>query len=156
MEFLRGSVDRAIVMTQYDLRGFAHPLGFRITKKHPKYHFALMCNFMSFCCMSAVKGQAIEGSVYFSDCTDEEYLAMCKELATFCDESQKEAIQLIIKAMARQHMMFRRQIVAGRLEESRYFAQVVKSTITGKVLLSLAEAFEVPLVLRDGWIVSVQ
>ncbi len=155
MEFLRASVDRAIVMTQYDLRGFGHPLGIRITKKHPKYHLALMCNFMSFCCMSAEKGKQIDGALHYTESTFEQYRSMCKELATFCEGSEKEAIQLIIKAMARQHMMFRRQIRAGRLEENRYFAPVVKTTITGKVLLSLAEAFGVSLVVRRGWIVSV-
>lgn len=48
MNFLRANIDRAIVMTQYDLRGFANPLGFRTKKGSAKSLDALTGNFMAF------------------------------------------------------------------------------------------------------------
>jgi len=34
MPFLLSNIDRAIIATQFDLRGYLHPLGFRHISKH--------------------------------------------------------------------------------------------------------------------------
>ncbi len=151
--YLYGQIDRAIVMTQYDLRGFRHPVGIRIKKKNPKLLFIILHNLI---CFAAGVGRVDEhdGSEYneptdprfvsprnstFDDC-----LAMCRRLADCCDESQKEAIQLIIKELIMQGKEFEEQKAVGK-NNSAYIEPFDKGNTWGKMVLSLAEAFQVPL-----------
>lgn len=149
MNFLTANIDRAIVMTQYDLRGFVHPLGFR--ERHMlscKSLDATTANFMAFAANSSGRGDCRptdENYVKYFDSSYEDYLAMCRRLADDCDLSQKETIQLIILEIVRQNKVMRAEVVAGRRKDSPYLNPLEKSNRWGKAVLALAEAFEVKL-----------
>lgn len=146
MPFLIASIDRAIVMTQYDLRGFGHPLGFRIPAMNPKSLYILTGNFIGFAAMVSndQTGPADESYVKFSsDASFEERLAMCHKLAASCDKSQKEAIQLIVKEIVVQSEQMKAKVAAGTRESSNYLMPLDKTNCWGMTVLALAEAFEV-------------
>jgi hypothetical protein len=75
----------------------------------------------------------------------EDYLAMCKRLASECDLSQKEAIQLIVHEIVKQNKEMRAKVAAGTMKPSAYLQPLEKDNDWGKVVLALAEAFEVKL-----------
>lgn len=151
--YLHRHIDRAIVMTQYNLRGFGHPLGIRIEEKNPKSLFIIPHNFI---CLAAGIGRVDEsGNSENNEPTDPRFvsprnssfddcLAMCRRLADCCDESEKEAIQLIIKKIITQGKEFEEQKVAGK-NDSAYIKPLDKGNTWGKVVLSLAVTFEVPI-----------
>lgn len=151
MPFLRANIDRAIVMTQYDLRGFAHPLGFREGhKSSAKSLDATTANLVAFAAGFGSEGSG-DGSPtdeayasYFKS-SFEEYLAMCKRLAADCDLSQKEAIQLIVQEIVKQSEEMRAEVAAGKREPSPYLRPLEKGNPWGNAVLALAEAFEVSL-----------
>ena len=66
-------------------------------------------------------------------------------MAGCCDLSQREAIQLIIQDMLRQVQEIYAEIEAGKREASAYIMAIDKNNYLGKVLISLATAFEVEL-----------
>ncbi len=145
--FLYSNIDRAIVATQYDLRGFWHPLGFRMPKESAKSLHATTTNFMNFaagCAKEDSSGPTDENYVRWHKCTHEEYLAMCKRLVNDCDLSEKEAIQLIIKDIAEQMEGLRAKKERGETN-SGYVMTMDKDNRWGMVILALAEAFEVSL-----------
>lgn len=147
MPFLRHNIDRAIVMTQYDLRGFAHPLGVRLSRlASPKSFDTTTGNFVAFAAKSSSdKGPTDESYVhYLSDSTYEQVLTMCKKLASDCEcSSQKEAIQLIIKEFVKQNEEFWGLIGSGKRSTSKYLFKLDKTNRWGRLVLALAEAFEV-------------
>ncbi|MBP9797957.1 hypothetical protein KBC70_02310 [Candidatus Woesebacteria bacterium] len=144
VRFSKESIDRAIVMTQYDLRGFAHPLGFRLKYMvSPKYLDATTCNLLEF----AAGGEPNSGGTdvdYFT-CTYEEYLACCREFAGNCEASRKEAIQLIIHEIVRQNRQMRQEVAAGKRKPSPYLQTLSTDNYWGRAVLALAEAFDVGL-----------
>lgn len=83
MSFLTPNIDRAIVMTQYDLRGFVHPFGLREEERHSKSLAATTCNFVAF---AAGMGKpektppAHEPYASYFDSSFEDYLAMVNQL----------------------------------------------------------------------------
>src|SRR4051812_29035849 len=100
-KFLMANIDRAIVVTQCDLRGFWHPLGFREEKGNPKSLDATTANLVAFAAGGGQpegegSGWTVENRPDYWNCSYEDYLAMCKQFAGDCDEAQKEAIQLIV------------------------------------------------------------
>lgn len=149
MNFLRANIDRAIVVTQYDLRGFSHPLYGRLEKGlRPKDLEAITANL--------VAAAAGFGQGDYSQSTDEnyansfeslyeDYLAMCQRLAKDCDLSQKEAIQLIVQEIVKQSEEMKAEVATGNRTPSAYLKPLEKSNRWGKVVLALAEAFEVKL-----------
>lgn len=148
MPFLRANIDRAIVMTQYDLRGFLHPLGFREPyKASPKSLHAIACNLAACAAGFGLRDEkpTVEN---FPDCFDtsyEEYLVMCKHFAEDCDTFQKEAIKLIVQEILKQSEEMKADIAEGTREPSHYLQPLEKDNIWGKAVLSLIEAFEVSL-----------
>lgn len=143
--YLTANIDRAIVMTQYDLRGFAHPLGLRIEEPVPKFLDATIGNFISFAAHANREVTDPDFVDYFRSSFDD-YLAMCKRFAACCDSSEREATQLIIREFARQHREMAVKIAAGELEDSSgYLKPLKRDNRMGKAVLSLAEAFEVNL-----------
>lgn len=146
MNFLRGNIDRAIVMTQYDLRGFAHPLGFREEfMSSPKSLEATTANFMGFAVGHGNGQETDERYAKYFDSSFEEYLAMCRRLYQDCDLSEREAIQLIVKEIVRQAEEMRAEVASGKREPSAYLKPLDKDNRWGRAVLALAEAFEVNL-----------
>ena len=137
-KFKGPAVDRAIIMTQYDLRGFAHPLGLRMKyMKSEKSFHATVFNFFSFMyCPEPSDFDCWESSY-------EEYLLQCQEILASCDESRKEAIQLIIKEIIKQHKKFALQIQQGKRSQTAYLKPLSKENSQGRAILSLAEVFGV-------------
>jgi len=147
MNFLAENVDRAIVMTQYDLRGFAHPFGFREDhKSSAKSLDATTGNFMAFAA-GCGRGRTPTDKHYanYFESSFEDYLAMCQRLAKDCDNSEKEAIQLIVQEIVKQSDEMKAEVVAGKREASAYLFPLEKSNRWGKAVLALANAFEVNL-----------
>jgi len=149
MPFLTANIDRAIVMTQYDLRGFAHPLGYRVKKKgSAKSLDATTCNLVAFAVgLGKEDTEEITDDDYVSalGSSFEDYLAMCKRLAEVCDMSQKEAIQIIIQDIVQQSEEMKAEVAAGTMKTSNYIQPMDKNNRWGKVVLALMEAFEVPI-----------
>ncbi len=147
MAFLRANIDRAIVMTQYDLRGFLHALSFRIKANTPKYIFYATANLLSFAAgrrgEQGERGCTDEQYVDFFECSFEDYLAMCKRLAKDCDSSQREAIQLIIADILKQHQQMGEKIAAGDHKgwNTSYHKSISKDNEWGRAILALQEAF---------------
>ena len=147
MAFLQANIDRAIVMTQYDLRGFFHALGFRVKNNTPKFLFYATVNLLSFA--SGRRGNQGEGActdeqyVDFRESSFEDYLAMCKRLASDCESSQREAIQLIIADILKQHKEMGEKIAAGDAKgwNCEYYMPVSRENEWGRVILALQETF---------------
>lgn len=143
--YLTANIDRAIVMTQYDLRGFSHPMGLRIEEPVPKFLDATIGNFISFAANAGREKTDPDFVDYFRSSFDA-YLAMCKRFVACCDGSEREATQLIIREFARQHKEMAAKIAAGELEDSNgYLKPLKRDNRMGKAVLALAEAFEVNL-----------
>jgi hypothetical protein len=147
INFLTQNIDRAIVMTQYDLRGFAHPLGFREDyMKSAKSLVATTGNLMAFAanCGRDRKRTDRYYANYFTS-SFKSYLAMCQRLVRDCDDSEKEAIQLIVQEIVRQSKEMKAEVATGEREASEYLKPLKKSNYWGKAVLALAMAFEVKL-----------
>lgn len=147
MNFLAANIDRAIVMTQYDLRGFAHPFGFREDyKSSAKSLDATTGNFMAFAA-GCSRGRTPTDEHYadYFESSFEDYLAMCQRLFEDCDGSEKEAIQLIVQEIMKQSEEMKAEVAAGKRKASAYLKPLEKSNRWGKAVLALAEAFEVKL-----------
>ena len=143
--YLTANIDRAIVMTQYDLRGFAHPLGVRIEKHVPKFFDATINNFICFAAHVGKKKTDPEFVSYF-DSSFDEYLAMCNRFAGCCDSSEREATQFIIREFVLQHKEMTAKIAAGELDNRNGYLQPLnRDNRMGKAIIALAEAFEVNL-----------
>ena len=145
MPFLTANIDRAIVMTQYDLRGFYHPFGIRLAKMSPKFLDALTGNFCSFAAHDKDKIPTIDSYADYFESSFEDYLAMCQQLAFDCDESEKETIQLIIQEIVRQSEEMKAEVAAGNRDSSPYLQPLEKDNRWGRTVLALAQAFEVNL-----------
>lgn len=146
--FHRANVDRAIVMTQYDLRGFAHPIGVRFDKPIPKYLDATTGNFVAF---AAGLGKSQPDDTRYDRYADyfesdyDDYLRMCKDLARSCDTSQKEAIQLIIHEILRQHRQLIEEVAAEEGKTDPYLKPLSRDNRWGRAVLALAQTFEVAI-----------
>lgn len=147
MHFLTTNIDRAIVMTQYNLRGFAHPLGFREDHKSSAKNLdATTCNFMAFAAgCGRNRTPTDEHYASYFESSYEDYLAMCQRLAKDCDLSQREAVQLIIQEIVKQSEEMKVEVAAGKRKSSAYLKPLEKSNHWGKAVLALMEAFKVPL-----------
>jgi hypothetical protein len=147
MNFLTANINSAIVRTQYDLRGFTHPLGFREDYKlSPKSLDATTYNFIVFA-TGCSRGRT-RSSEYFSGYFEsyyEDYLTLCRHLAKNCDPFQKEAIQLIVQEIVKQSEEMKSEVIAGKREDSAYFKLLDKSNRWDKIVSALAEVFEVKL-----------
>lgn len=145
--FLTANIDRGIVMTQYDLRGFAHPLGGRMKAPNPKNLDAITANLVAFCSFSGDDSSEAtdESYISYSRRTYEQCLDLCTRLAGDCDLSQREAIQLIVKEIVRQSERMKTQVQVGKREPTAYLQPLDKTNPWGITVLALAEAFGVEL-----------
>jgi hypothetical protein len=145
MAFLANNIDRAIVMTQYDLRGFAHSIGCRMPSPNPKSLYCITLNLVGFAVgLGGGEERPTDESYVSSEGSSfEDYLAMCKRLAEACDDSKKEAIQLIIKEIVKQADEMKAEVATGKRKPSGYLQPLEKGNLWGKVVLALAEAFGV-------------
>jgi hypothetical protein len=148
MPFLKENIDRAIVITQHDLGGFLHPLGFREAKLFSaKNLYCLTNNFTAIAigfCNDNYK-PTDESYVSFRGSSFEDYLNMCKKFASACDPYQKDAIMLIIPKFVKQSRQLKAKVDAGEMEETVYLKTLDKDNEWGRAVLALAEAFEVTL-----------
>lgn len=143
--FLTANIDRAIVMTQYDLRGFAHPIGCRYEfMESPKSLFATTVNIVAFAAR-ATEDPPDTDYVSSRDSTFEEYLEVCQRLAADCDLSEKEAITLIVQEIVRQSGVMKSEVAEKKREPSSYLMPLDKSNWWGRTVLALVEAFEIKL-----------
>jgi len=145
-DFLTANIDRAIVMTQHDLRGFHGPLGRMKYMESAKCLDATTGNFMA--CAAGCGNDSNptdKNHANYMESSFEEYLAMCIRLANDCDDSQKEAIQLIVQKIVEQSNEMKAEVTAGSREVSSYLVPLEKGFRWGKAVLALAKAFEVKL-----------
>lgn len=147
MNFLTANIDRAIVMTQYDLRGFANPMGFREPhKSSAKSLNATTANLVDFAAgCGRGRTPTDEHHADYFDSSYKDYLAMCKRLAKDCDLSQREAIQLIVQEIVKQSVEMKADVAAGIREATAYLKPLDKSNPWGRAVLALAKAFEVTI-----------
>lgn len=149
MSFSSANIDRAIVLTQFDLRGFYHPTGIRLPfEASPKFLDCTTGNFLKFAAGTAQFQVLTDNPPDYFHSSYEEYFDGCCRLAADCDWAQKEAIQLIIQEILRQHKKMVADAAAGKLnktEASKYLKPLEKGNRWGKAVLALAEAFEVNL-----------
>ena len=86
MPFLTANIDRAIVKTQYELRGFLHPLGYREEERSAKSFEATTANFIAIAAgLGNYSGATDASYVNYDLSTFEVSFAMCKKLANDCD-----------------------------------------------------------------------
>ena len=78
-----------------------------------------------------------------------DYVAMCKSMAKFCDASEKEAIKFIVLEMVAQNREMRQKLEIGEMKGAPYLEEIIEDTVTGKIILSLAEAFEIEIPDED-------
>ncbi len=145
MPFFRPNIDRAIVMTQFDLRGFWHPLGIRSDGVNPKNLAAITWNLAAGATRDSNESYIPDdGTVVRSmDAPFEDFLDMCQRLAEACDMSQKEAIQLIIQDILATHAKLTAEVNAGTRKASQYLEELDRTTQWGRNILALMEAFQV-------------
>lgn len=146
MPFLQANIDRAIVITQYNLRGYDHSSGAG-KEVSAKWLDATTCNLACYAVGLNRKDDSKPTTLYadYFDSSFGEYLAMCKELAGDCDHYQKEAIQLIVRDIVGLSAEMKAELAAGTREPSPYLLPLAKNNRWGKAVLALAEAFEVSL-----------
>lgn len=145
MPFETANIDRAIIMTQYDLRGFLSPLGIRFKKMSSEKSFwSTIINFMAF---TIGLGHQKPTDTYAnpSICTFKEYLEMCEKLKSVCNESQKEAIQLLLQEILEQSKEMKEEVVAKKRKISPYLQPFQKKFDSSKALIALGQTFEVPI-----------
>ena len=149
MAYLKENIDAAIVCTQFDLRGFWHPLGFRcklpLEGKDLSY---IPVNLIGFAVGFGKKENNVATdesycSPFDEKTTKESVDKMCKKFAQDCDLFRREAIQLIIKDILKAFHECRDRIAKGE-EETKYIPEVLdNNTNWGMLMVSLVEAFEV-------------
>lgn len=147
--FEYSKIDRAIVMTQFDMRGFAHPLGVRF--QSDKNSWYILINFISIC-RSAYDEMypVVMPDLDTSKCSYEELLNLCRKLAGDCDCSEHEAIQLIINDIVTDSDKRKQEVAEGIRKPSSYIAPLAKDNVWGKIVLALAEAFNVKITGKEG------
>jgi hypothetical protein len=145
MVFERHRIDRAIVVTLYDLEGFLSPLGYRHKKGENNKGFeAIAPNFVSFALGYPKEGEIPPEDVRPGrlDSTYEEYLGLCKEFVERCDPAQKELAQRIIKEILKQDAERKEKLGD---QKDAYVKPLSVDNWWGKVVIALATAFEVEL-----------
>jgi len=145
MTFSKANIDRAIVQTQYDLRGFQHPHGFRLDRDSSTGLFYSVINFMPIAAgfgTTEVQDKP-PGYITAHKSTYEQYLDACKSLGKACDPTQREAILYLLREILEMHTEIEEKISSGKLKESGYLLPLEKNNYWGKVLLALTEAFYV-------------
>ena len=142
MPFSHPNIDRAIVLTQYDLRGFGDPLGFRHTRAmSPKCLNATLANLISISAGCGKKGEQRDETYHFPPgATLKELKVMCEKFAKSCDLTEREAIQLILREMMQQAAQMRAEIRTQKREKSVY---VDPKRYWGRMLRAMRHAFEV-------------
>ena len=151
MNFRTEKIDRAIIITQYDLRGFDHPLGIRMKKgESAKCSSVIPGNFVAF---AAGLGEESNKQPLPDTYVDhyvssfEQCLTMCKQLASDCDASEREAVQLIIKDIVQQSEEMKAKVAVGfkEIDSAGYLQPLERDNWWGRIVLALVEAFDVSL-----------
>lgn len=154
MSFLQQHIDRSIIVAQFDLRGYLHPLGFRMKNGEDNKGFTFLpANFVYFAAGNFGKGRDEDGTHEIPDLDDgtyEEWLQVGKDLAAACDSYSHEAVQYLLKEVILQ--TDQRRAAAEQLKGpyAQYVPSMESSDYFGKVLLTLAEAFDVAINEKDG------
>jgi len=131
MPFKSENINSAIIATQYDLRGFFHPLGFRMKKGEcgAKLFSVIPGNLVAFAIFGSEPRNATDDSYVPRDAPYEEYLNMCLRFAEDCNPAQKEAVQIILEEIKTQAEEVKRD--SGRqgcfLGEGSEFEKVMKA-----------------------------
>ncbi|NTV44683.1 MAG: hypothetical protein HGA67_03230 [Candidatus Yonathbacteria bacterium] len=142
-------IDSALAMTLTDLFGFQHPLGIRVEyAASAKILRSTISNFMNAACGYGQKEPCVLCTEHVSwrGSSFEEYLAMCQACASACNPTQKKMVAVILNEMMRQHIQIGEKIKKGETNTNPdYLEPIEKTTVSGKVLIALSEAFEIPL-----------
>lgn len=148
MSFVKSNIDRAIVLTLFDLNGFQWPTGFRAPRSKDYKGFSFIpANLVAFSdgYFSTGERQASDPShpnLFKSRFAD--YLETCRRLARACDKAQREAVRNIIKEILERHEKRSRLPVDSIDPSSRaYIFPLRKGNYWGKALIALATAFRV-------------
>ena len=143
MPFLKSNIDRAIVLTKSDLwDGFLHPLGFRIENKwNAKYFVFIPRNLVDF--SVGWDKPTDETYVYCDNSSFEDYLKMCKQLASDCTCDQKEEIQKILEEIIARDQKMKLKAMAKEVELPQYLRPLNKENWFGKSVIALAQCFGV-------------
>lgn len=148
--FLDKNINNAIIITQYNLRGFQHPLGFRLKYlESPKCLDATTANFMMLALgfinkLEDAEDYPLDYADYFSS-TYEDYSIMCTDMMKVCTAPQIEAIQIIVKEFIYQGRKIQFEIKHKKRPVSQYSFILKKDNNWGKAVISLAKAFKVSL-----------
>lgn len=143
MTFLAANIDRAIVNTQFDLRGFAHALNFR-SNSNKTFSF-IPENFLAYVVGLDVGSPTDDSYVRMDERSYDECIIMLDRLATHCSDQQKEAIQLIVKDIIIKSEERREKVARGEEEPCVYLYPLEEDNQWGMVVVSLMEAFDVSL-----------
>jgi len=145
MSYRIQDIDRAIVMTQADLRGFYHPMGLRVIPTAAKFVFYTTINLPAF--MAGISDENHETDETYvsadSKATYEQHVIMAKAMAEACNVTQVEAIDLILRSIVRKMNTYRKEREAGILTSSEgYIYTRDKTNIWGITVLSMREGFK--------------
>lgn len=152
-KFLSININRAILSSRYDMRGYLHPLGFRMDGIQAKGLSYLPINLIHFSASIGIRDEndkepecTINPEIMFyytdNDLTYEKVLNLCKKFFVECNYIQKEEIQLLLKdVLNRTEELKKEAELKG--EKNFYIRPLDKNTNWGKIMLGLMETFDV-------------
>lgn len=143
MPFKSENINSAIIAIQYDLRGFYHPLGFRMKKEDctPKLFMSIPINLVAFAIgLGGQPRYATDDSYVSWGAPFEQYLKMCQRFAEDCNPAQKEAVQIILAEIKSQAEEMRQKATSDyQLFIHRSF--LGEDSDYAKVMKALTQAF---------------
>lgn len=146
MSFKRANIDRAIVLTQYGLHGFAHPIGSRVKKPNARTLDTITHDFLSFAAGGREDNQPRTQDIAdYSSCTNEQYLMSCLVLCDDCDLPERTAIQRIIRDIVAMQELLMEEARKPQADVNPYLRPLSLNNCWGRAVLALAEAFRVDL-----------
>ncbi len=152
-KFLSENINDAILLSQYDMRGYVHPLGFRMNGIEAKGLSYLPVNLIQFSAGWGKKddsGNKLEPTIapdllfYYNEenLTYEKILALCQKFVSECNRYQKEAIQFLLKDVLNKTAELKAE-AESKNERTAYIRPLDQSNNWGKIMLGLMEAFDV-------------
>lgn len=155
--YKKRNINVAIIATQFDLRGFLHPLGVRMELPNTaKSIQAILGNFIAFAVGLGRKNESknIPTDPEYFDVlcrrkTDKvmhykDYVALSRRLKSCCGMFQCDAIREIIKEILSQYHQYWKNAGDKKVPASVYLPAVInKTTGWGKTILALVEVFQV-------------
>ena len=152
-KFLSENINNAILLSQYDMRGYVHPLGCRMNGIEAESLSYLPVNLILFsagCGKKDNSGNELEPTIapdllFYCDedsLTYEKIFILCQKFALECNNFQKEAIQFLLKDVLNKTEELK-TIAKSKNERIADIRPLDQSNNWGKIMLGLMEAFDV-------------